>query len=82
MRAKRPYHVRWTLKRGMTRPATWRCLVEITDYVETLIWRLLGLESHGNADGAGHYHASVASSPEIDTSVPCPEQIRVPVVPS
>jgi hypothetical protein len=41
MRAKRPYHVRWTLKRGMTRPAIWKCPTEITDYVEDLIWHLL-----------------------------------------
>jgi hypothetical protein len=43
MRAKKPYHVRWSLKRGMTRPTIWRCPVEITDYVEDLIWRLLDL---------------------------------------
>jgi hypothetical protein len=44
MRAKRPYHVRWSLRRGMARPATWKCPLEITNYVEGLIWRLLDLE--------------------------------------
>lgn len=44
MRAKRPYHVRWSLKRGMIHPAIWKCPLEITDYVERLIWRILDLE--------------------------------------
>lgn len=44
MRANRPYHVRWSLRRGMTRPAIWKCPIEITDYVERLIWQLLDLE--------------------------------------
>jgi hypothetical protein len=44
MRAKRPYHVRWSLKRGMIRPAIWKCPAEITDHVEGLIWQVLDLE--------------------------------------
>jgi len=44
MRAKRPYHVRWSLKRGMMRPAIWKCPPEISDYVERLVWQVLDLE--------------------------------------
>jgi hypothetical protein len=44
MRAKRPYQVRWSLKRGMIRPAIWKCPVELTDYVECLVWQVLDLE--------------------------------------
>lgn len=44
MRAKRPYHVRWSLKRGMIRPAIWKCPADLTDYVERLVWQVLDLK--------------------------------------
>jgi hypothetical protein len=44
MRAKRPYHVRWSLKRGMTRPAIWKCPADLTGYVESLVWQVLDLQ--------------------------------------
>lgn len=44
MRAKRPYHVRWSLKRGMVRPAVWKCPADLTDYVESLVWDVLDVD--------------------------------------
>ena len=42
-RAMRPYHVRWSLKRGMLRPAIWKCPADLADYVESLVWQVLDL---------------------------------------
>jgi hypothetical protein len=39
-----PYKVNWNLKKGMARPIVWGCPVEMTDFVERLVFQILDVE--------------------------------------